>query len=345
MTEEPFGIVLAGMTDNVRRSYDKWRQQPVDLDLDSESADPPDAFQTTLRKPVSVTGPGTFLGREFRTLTFEPATMPGWWFDRVDLPGSLPIHVSVRNVWKTERNIVLRSGSPHNYMRMVEHIIALRLGMGLDNVVVRVNSGDPPLFERGSLDLVEAIESSGLKTQAFAVSYVTVKERVTLAGVNGGFLTLAPCDPGSPVLHIDCAVDFPNAIGMQRVRFNLNRKRFRYAALARTNTTAKMVFYCRTVGKLFADIRNLGYSNRNILIAGKRRYRNTPLLLHEGKSLEAIWHRAMLDLLAAIGLVDHGRFVGRVISYKAGHALDAEMVRLLYKYNGFKAVKAPGSVS
>jgi UDP-3-O-acyl-N-acetylglucosamine deacetylase len=91
------------------------------------------------------------------------------------------------------------------------------------------------------------------------------------------------------------------------------------------------MLYCRTIGKLFADIRNLGYTTENILIAGRLGYYNTPRLLHEGKSLEAAWHRAALDLLAAIALIEEGQFVGRVISYKAGHALDVEMIRRLYK--------------
>lgn len=336
MKEEPWGVVLNGMTDEVRRSYEKWSRQPVDWDMTDEPADLPDAFQCTLRNPVSVTGPGTFFGREFRTLRFEPFSGQGWWFNRTDLPGCLPIRVSIREVWTTARNIVLRSGSPHNYMRMVEHIIALRVGMCLDNVMVYVDSGDPPLFQRGSMDLVETLESAGFKTLPTPVSYVTVKEKVTLGGSKGSFLTFAPCAPGARVLRLDCAIDFPNAIGVQRIKLNVGRKRFRYAAVARTNTTEKMVLYCKTIGKLFADIRNLGYTNRNILIAGARRYRNTPYLMHEGKSLEAVWHRAMLDLLAAIALIDHGRFVGNIVSYKAGHTLDAEMIRLLYKYGVFK---------
>lgn len=339
--EIPPGIVLRGNTDAVHRAHEKWRRQPVDLDLASEPPDPPDAFQSTLREPASVTGPGTFLGGETRTLRFEPSPVPGWWFDRVDLPGSLPIQVSVRNVWKTARNIVLRSGSQHNYMRMVEHIVALRPGLCLDNVLIKVDSGDPPLFECGSENLVRAIESAGFATQALPVSYVTVKEPVTVADDNGGFLTFAPCEPGAPALYMDCAVDFPNAMGKQRIRFNLNRKRFAGAARARTNTTAKTVLYCRTVGKLFADVRNLGYTNRNILIAGARRYWNTPLFMHEGKSLEAVWHRAMLDLLAAVALISDGRFAGRIVSYKAGHALDAEMIGLLYKYGALTRV-TPG---
>lgn len=330
--EEPYGIILGGMIDDIKRSYAMWERQPVDWNLGNEP-DPADRFQTTIGRKVSVTGPGTFLGKASRTLTLEPTSASGWWFERKDVQESLPIRVSIRNVWTTARNIVLRSGSPHNYMRMVEHIIALKLGMGLDNLVIRTDSGDPPLFDRGSMDLVEAVEEAGIVEQKEPVSYVTVSERVTLGGPSGSFLTLIPWESGSPGLFMDCATDFPNAFGKQRIQFFLNREWFRYGALARTNTNAAMLFYSRTIGRLFADIRNLGYTNENILIAGKRRYINEPKLIHDGKSLEAVWHRATLDLLAAIALIDQGRFIGKVVSYKAGHSLDVAMINLVHKYN------------
>jgi UDP-3-O-acyl-N-acetylglucosamine deacetylase len=339
MNQKPYGVILAGDADEVRRACDTFTQQGVDWDLTGEPPDPPDRRQVTIRKSVRVAGPGTFFGRERRTLSFEPTTLAGWWFDRVDQPGSLPIKVSVRNVWTTIRNIVLRSGSPHNYMRMVEHIIALRLGLGVDNLMIKADSGDPPLFDRGSMDLVEALADAGTEPQDAPVIYVTVKEPVTMGGANGSFLTLLPARNKTLHLQMDCAVDYPNAMGKQRVRFNLNRRRFCYGALARTNTTAAMKWYAQTAGKLFADIRNLGYTDKNILIAGRHRYMNEPLLIHAGKSLEAVWHRSLLDLLAALALIDDGRFVGGVVSYKAGHALDVEMVRILSRYGLLQTVE------
>ena len=53
-------------------------------------------------------------------------------------------------------------------------------------------------------------------------------------------------------------------------------------------------------------------------------------MIHEGKSLEAVWHRSVLDLLAAIALIPNGLLVGHITSYKAGHRLDCEMIRQLY---------------
>jgi UDP-3-O-acyl-N-acetylglucosamine deacetylase len=53
--------------------------------------------------------------------------------------------------------------------------------------------------------------------------------------------------------------------------------------------------------------------------------------MHNGRSLEASWHRAILDLLAAVALIDRGHFLGRISSHKAGHAMDVEAVNLLYR--------------
>ena len=104
----------------------------------------------------------------------------------------------------------------------------------------------------------------------------------------------------------------------------------RLASVARTNTSWLKVIYCKTIGLLFADVRNLGYNNNNVLIASKNKYINQPRLIYNNKSLEAVWHRSVLDLLAAIALIPDGRFVGHISSYKAGHRLDCELIRQLY---------------
>ena len=336
MFEYPVGRLLGGSAAVVEKSVRAWKNQAVDWDMLGEA--PPaelNRVQTTIERPVTVQGRGTFFGKSLRTLTLCPTDMEGWWFERTDLPDSLPVRCSIRNVWTTGNvvsNIVLRSGSPHNYVRMAEHMIALRMGLGIDNLLIQLDSGDPPLFDHGSTELVQALRGAGLRRVNRPASYVTVRERVTICNGHGGFLTLAPpADPAKPLLAIDAAVDFKTAIGRQRIRFAVVPERFAYGATARTNSSAMKMLYCRTLGLLFADIRNLGYSMENLLIAGRYFYWNKALLPHNGKSLEAVWHRATLDLLAAIALVDEGLFVGEIISYKSGHGLDVELVQRLYQ--------------
>ncbi|MEI6564913.1 MAG: UDP-3-O-acyl-N-acetylglucosamine deacetylase [bacterium] len=330
MASTQYGQLLQGDPEIMDRQFVAFQNQPVDQEWMPDLKEF-DRFQTTIGKPVSVTGPGTFFGRAQRTLHLLPSQTDGWWFDRTDLPDAMPIRVSANNVWTTQRNIVLCSGSPHNYMRMVEHIVALRLALNVDNLMIRMDSGDPPLFDRGSMDLVEAIDKAGIIHIAQPARYVTVKEPVSILAPNGSFLIVTPCTTPVPQLNLDVAVNFKTAIGKQRLKIRLTPETGRYGSLARTNCSFTQMVFTKTIGKLFADVRNLGYTNKNILVAGRRKYHNTPTMIHNGKSLEPVWHRTILDLVAALALIDTGRFVGNVFSYKAGHALDVIMVRKLFE--------------
>ena len=330
----PIGRRLAGDAKAIQNAYAQFEAQAIDDTRTTESPGAGYAEQrTTIAEPSSVTGPGTFSRRAQRTLTFKPGRDAGWWIRRTDLAEQLPLLVSARNVWTAQRNIVLRSGSPHNYLRMVEHIIALRLGCGIDDLLIETDSGDPPLFDRSSLDLMEALDRSGIQPVDAPAPWITVKEPVTIGGDRGDFVTLLPAERGQRKLRIDCAIDFASAIGRQRIVFDVTPDTFRHGAAARTNASRQQLIYTKTIGKLFADTRHLGYTTNNILIHGRTRYLNEPHLLHNGRSLEAVWHRSTLDLLAAIALLDAGRFAGTAVSYRAGHLLDTRLATLLYLHD------------
>jgi UDP-3-O-[3-hydroxymyristoyl] N-acetylglucosamine deacetylase len=333
------GPVIQGTTSEAETAWKTLLDLPVDEDRTGDPPEPIRTRRTTIAEPVTVQGPGTFFGKETRTIRFLPTEREGWWFDRADHPEWLRIEVGIHNVWTTGQvvsNIVLRSGSPHNYVRLVEHIIALRMGMGIDDMVIEIDSGDPPLFDVGSMPLLEGLESVKRVESAYPLKYVTVKEPVVFSAPDNKLLIFEPADPDNPRLELDCGIDFPNAIGTQRIKLVVNQETFRRGAHARTNTTARKKFYCQTIGKLFADVRNLGYTDKNVLIAGDRRYINTPGLVVNGKALEAVWHRAILDLLAAIALIDRGSFLGKVSSFKAGHAMDVEAIKDLYRLDLLK---------
>lgn len=328
------GRVIIGRAETLKPAFDRFNEQPIDLDftLPEGSPYPFSMKRTTLGGACSVSGPGTFEGKTRSTLTFSRPHDKGWWIDRTDLPDQFPIPVSVRSVWTTARNIVLRAGNPHNYLRMVEHIIAFRLGLGLDDVQVSVGSGDPPLFDRGNLDIYEAMEKVGIVETDEPAPFCTVREPLTFVGERGDFLTFIPAKPGQYGLRVDCAIDFPSVIGRQRLVFDLTPDTFRTGSQARTNAPYSSFLMALTIGKLFAETRNLGYTRENILIHGRKKYLNEPHLCyaeHGGRSFEAVWHRSTLDLLAAVSLLDAGRFAGTIVSYRAGHTQDVVMCSAL----------------
>ncbi|MFO7936173.1 MAG: UDP-3-O-acyl-N-acetylglucosamine deacetylase [Kiritimatiellia bacterium] len=331
------GRILLGDQNNVAEACRRFYDQDIDLTRLCDGDYGYSSKRTTIGGECSVSGPGTFQGKADSTLIFKPSDDPGWWIDRSDLEEQLNTPVSIRNVWTSARNIVLRSGNPHNYLRMVEHIIALRLGMGIDDLVISTGSGDPPLFDRSSLDMVEAVEKTGIVERDEPARYVTVKEPVTFGGSRGDFLTFIPAEPGQKGLRIDCAIDFNSIIGKQRIVFDLTPDLFREAAYARTNASFSKMLAVKLIGWSMADTRNLGYTPDNILIHGKNRYHGEPRFVQGDKAFEPVWHRAVLDLLAAICLIDTGRFCGTVVSYRAGHTLDCRSIILLYLHNLLKS--------
>jgi len=325
------GRTIFGNAAAIASAYEQFKCQAVDeirlVGSDSPAYSP---NRTTLAGEAPVAGIGTFKGSEKQTLTFVPSKRPGWWIRRMDLPEQLDTQVDISNLWTSAQNLVMRSGSPHNYLRMVEHIIALKLGLGVDDVLLKVSSGDPPLFEQSSLPLVKAMEHAKIVETDAPATFVTVKEPVAFGGMRGDFLLLLP-DDGSHKLRIDCAIKWNTVIGSQRVLFDATYDTFRYASLARTNATRRQYILAKTVGKFFASTRNWGYNEHNILIHGPKRFYTEPRFPVNGKFLEPVWHRATLDLMAALALTGSDRFCGTIVSFRAGHTLDCDAVRALYR--------------
>ena len=323
-------MICFGDEEELFRRQEAMAKLAVDQTLFAPEDWAPPPFRRTLAQSFSVVGPGTYNKHEKSRLHFLPEESD-WLFERMDLEEQLPVRVDVGNVWTASRSIVLRSGGPHNYVRMTEHIIAQRLGLFLDGVRIQMGKGDPPLFDVGSMPIVEGIQNAGFRNTAEMAEYWTVAEPVALLGKNVSFLLMEPREDGRKLLSLDVAIDFPTAIGQQRIQFDLTPEIFTYGAHARTNCSRWEMFLFHTIGKFFADYRNMGYTRENILVAGKHKYTTTPKMLHKGKSLEAVWHRACLDLLAALSLFSAGRLAGKVTSFKAGHSLDCRWMTLVTK--------------
>ena len=339
MTEYPIGKVVFGSAEEISAAYARFAAQGIDETQLADSRECPfGSRRRTLAGEAKVTDVGTFDGRENQTVAFAPSSRPGWWIRRMDQPEQLDTKVDISNLWTSAQNLVLRSGSPHNYLRMVEHIIALKCGLGVDDVLLKVYSGDPPLFEDSSIPLIKTMDFAKIVEGEGNADYITVKEPVAFGGKRGDFLLFLPPENGEKNLRIDCAITWNTVIGAQRILFDATPDTFRYAAYARTNATRRQYILAKTVGKLFASTRNWGYNDRNILIHGKRKFYTTPRFPVGEKFLEPVWHRATLDLMAAIALIGEGRFVGTVVSYRAGHTLDCDAIRALYRHDLLTAI-------
>ena len=93
------GRIVFGDENSVRESFKRFHDQEIDVTRLCEGDDGYSGRRTTIGGECSVTGPGTFQGKNYSTLIFKPSDEPGWWIDRSDLHEQLKTAVSVRNVW------------------------------------------------------------------------------------------------------------------------------------------------------------------------------------------------------------------------------------------------------
>ncbi|MBO4619091.1 MAG: UDP-3-O-acyl-N-acetylglucosamine deacetylase [Victivallales bacterium] len=328
--------LLNGDQPSVQRSLGALAAQPVDLRLTASPAGEPPVCATTIAHSAKVSGPATYSRGQRRTLRFLPCEKPGWHFQRTDLPGAPEIPALLSSVSESNRAIVLQAGSSENRIRMSEHIVCHRLGLGIDNLLIETDSEDPPLFDSGSVELAVALRRAGTAlVPSCPLEHHTVSEPVAYVNPErGSLLAWLPAESDDLRLHLDVAIDFPTAIGCQRLQFDLTPENFEPGTHARTNCAEREWRLAHLFGWLLPRYRHLGYTEENILVAGKTRYRNEPrLCLDNGKSLEAVWHRACMDLLAALSLLPPGRPAGTILSYKAGHAMDVQFLKAILNHN------------
>ena len=134
MPSYTIGKTVFGSAASIAAAYEHFRVQPIDeVRLAADRTCPFPNVRRTLESEAQVAGVGTFQGSRKQTLTFAPSAKKGWWIRRMDLPEQLDTEMDIANLWTSAQNLVMRSGSPHNYLRMVEHIVALKVGLGVDD--------------------------------------------------------------------------------------------------------------------------------------------------------------------------------------------------------------------
>jgi len=132
--------------------------------------------QTTIKEPVSISGVGLHTGKNV-TLTFKPAPANyGYKFKRIDLEGQPLIEADVDYVFETSRGTSLKKGDI--VVRTVEHVLASLYGMGIDNILIEIDSMELPIMDGSSKCFTEAIKKSGIYKQNEFKNYYEIKDNI-----------------------------------------------------------------------------------------------------------------------------------------------------------------------
>lgn len=273
-------------------------------------------MQTTVRDDVVFDGVGLHSGR-FVHLTVHPAPAnTGIQFQRIDVTeGRQTITAHPDNVRKARLCTRIENNDGVR-LETVEHLMAAFAGLGIDNAVVSIDSGEAPILDGSSLPFVDALQRVGITVLASRRRTLVVTRPVRVEH-SGGWAMIEPHDR----LEIDAEIEFDDpAIGRQRFHYLHGDGQFEQElASARTFCLLRDVAAMQNAGLA------LGGSLNNAIVVDDGHILNEHGLR---MSQEFVRHK-ILDCLGDLYLLGV-MLRGKVTASRPGHAMCAELVTTLW---------------
>jgi UDP-3-O-[3-hydroxymyristoyl] N-acetylglucosamine deacetylase/3-hydroxyacyl-[acyl-carrier-protein] dehydratase len=250
-------------------------------------------------------------------MVFKPAPPnSGVKFVRTDLPARPTIPADIGHALDGDQNLrrtVLGEGDTR--VGTVEHLLAAVAGLGLDNLVIELNSMEPAEPDGSSIPYVEVLREAGVVEQNADKQYLEVKTPVTLSD-HGVTIAALPY----PRLRISFTIEYAHPlIGTQHACYDIDEEVFeKEIAPARTFSMLTDIETLRSRGLI------KGGSLDNSIVVGDEKIMNEePLRFPD----EFVRHK-VLDLLGDLCLAG-APVRGHIISHRSGHASNIRLVRML----------------
>jgi len=228
--------------------------------------------------------------------------------------------------------IQLATGLARNEVSVetVEHLLSALVSLGIDNVLVELNSPEVPIMDGSAAPFVFLIQEAGVKTLAAARQYLKILRPITLARGDKR-IALYPSDH----FKVTYSVSYDHPLLRHQARtIELTEERFiDQVAPARTFTFLKDVEMLRQNGLA------LGGSLENAIVLGETGVLNNALRFED----EFVRHK-ILDAIGDLALVGHP-VVGHLVAHRGGHALHTEFAaRILEETECWSLVEDPADV-
>lgn len=268
-------------------------------------------YQTTIRKPVSVSGFGFWNGRDVN-VEFQPAAENhGLVFVRSDLPGRPEIPAVVHNrVDGPRRTTLVHQGCA---VELVEHVLAALAGLRISNCRIVVDKQELPGCDGSSLEFVNALLAAGIEQQTAQrnVTRVTAPIRV---GTDENWVLAEPV--GDDSLEFCYQLEYANPhIGQQRYSAVLDAESFvTEIAPARTFLLKQEAEHLKQKGL------GLRVSCRDVLV-----FDDHGLIDNQLHFANECARHKVLDMIGDLALIGSD-LVGRFTGNRSGHLLNATMV-------------------
>jgi UDP-3-O-[3-hydroxymyristoyl] N-acetylglucosamine deacetylase len=270
--------------------------------------------QTTLAKRISLDGVGLHTGKPIHIDLLPADAGTGIVFKRTDVAASSPIEAHVLNIHSTDLNTTI--GTNDLRVATIEHLMAAFAGLGVDNVIVKVNGPEVPVMDGSAQPFVDRILEAGICKQDSHRRVFVVKNACELRQ-GDKWIRIEPAD--STIFSME--IDFRSrAIGRQTFEIDLGQKGFEEVVDSRTFCHVNDVNAMKKAGLA------LGGSLENAVVVS-----DDEVLNPEGlRCADEFVRHKLLDCIGDMALLG-GPFLGKITAYKSGHGLHASFLKLLWQ--------------
>ena len=269
--------------------------------------------QRTILREVSLSGNALHTGEPV-TLTIKPAPVGnGIVFRRIDLAGQPEVKPRVDQVIDLVRATTIQSG--HAKIATVEHVLSALYGCGIDNVIVEMNAGEPPILDGSAKPFVNLILEAEPVEQEKEREFFVLDQPVSVTRNNSSLIAL-PADS----LKISCTSADDRGIHTQHLSLTIDPDVYiTQIAAARTFTIYEDIEELIKLGKIKG-----GSLDCAIVIKGDKIISKEPLRFRD----EFVRHK-ILDIIGDLVLLGVP-LKAHIIATRPGHAINAELTKALF---------------
>ena len=274
--------------------------------------------QKTIKKSIKFDGIGLHSGKKVIMTLFPAQPNTGIIFKRSDVKNNNIIYTSIFNVSNASYCTKLTNENGVT-VSTVEHLMAALCGLGIDNLLVELNSEELPIMDGSAKNFVEEIEKIGFNISDQPIRIIKINKKITYTDCEK-FITF---EPNKISLEIDFEIKYKqNSILNQRNKKNIYMDDLEDVYNSRT--------FC-----LFEDVEKLkkmglaqGGSLNNAIVLKGNEVLNDEKLRNPN---EFVNHK-ILDCLGDIYLAGY-RMVGKITSSQGGHNVTNQGLRELFSNN------------
>ena len=274
--------------------------------------------QSTIANKVTLSGVGIHTGNNVNINILPSSPNSGIIFKRIDLKHNNIVVPNFENV--SEATLCTTISNDYGAkVSTIEHLMAAFLGLGIDNVVIEIDTQEIPILDGSAKDFVKVLRSAGLKKSDVPIKLIKINNYVEVKDGNK-FISI---DKSNTALEIEFEINYENQlIKNQKNKINVFEDKLDDVFNSRT--------FC-----LYEDIEKLkklglgkGGSLENAIVVKDDKILNENGLRNKK---EFVNHK-ILDCMGDLYLVGY-RMVGSLKCKHGGHSLTNKLLRKVFSDN------------